>query len=158
MMARIANPDDDQIQSRVVFVPMPYEVDFTGFLSNTVAPKWLERLRMQLIHDHFADQDLFDQVNLSVIARSEIDYLRPIRMGACLLGHAWIEKCMRSSWTIRFRLRDASTREVCLQARQVGAFIDPNTLTPMRVPQAVRARVGRAKNLTENRHATRNAG
>jgi len=125
---------------------MPYEVDFTGFLSNTVAPRWLERLRLQLIEEQFADQGLFDRQQLSVIARSEIDYLRPIRMGTKLLGRAWIERCMRSSWTIYFTFHEGETETLCMRALQIGAFINPETLNPARVPPAILARVAQATN------------
>lgn len=127
---------------------MPYEVDFTGFLSNTVAPCWLERLRMQLIADHFGDQGLFDRQQLSVIARSEIDYLRPVRLGMRLLGRAWIERCMRASWIIRFTFCEANTDTLCMRALQVGAFIDPDTFTPARVPQTIVAQVARTNQQT----------
>lgn len=135
---------------------MPYEVDFTGFLSNTVAPRWLERLRLQLIADHFGDQDLFDRRQLSVIARSEIDYLRPIRMGMRLLGRAWIERCMRASWTIRFTFREANTDVLCMRALQVGTFINPDTFNPARVPSTIVARVARTNQQTGVQDATRN--
>lgn len=133
---------------------MPYEVDFTGFLSNTVAPRWLERLRLQLIAEHFVDQGLFDRQQLSVIARSEIDYLRPIRMGTRLLGRAWVERCMRASWTICFTFHEANTEALCMRALQVGAFIDPDTLNPARVPPAILARVAQTNKQTGNQNAT----
>ncbi len=122
---------------------MPYEVDFTGFLSNTVAPRWLERLRLQLIADHFEDQGLLDRRQLSVIARSEIDYLRPVCMGMRVVGRVWIERCLRTSWTIHFSFREADTDVLCIRALQVGAFVDPNTFNPTRVPPAIVARVAR---------------
>jgi acyl-CoA thioester hydrolase len=137
----LANIANDRLHSLSIFVPMPYEVDFTGCLSNTVAPKWLERLRIHLIRQHFFDQNLFDKANLSVITRSEIDYVRPIRIGARVFGHVWVEQCMRASWTIGFVFFDASTEEICLRARQVGAFVDPETFTLTRVPKAIQERV-----------------
>lgn len=143
MNPRADAPCDDQLQTEANFSPMPYEVDFTGFLSNTVAPRWLERLRVQLIADHFGDQGLFDRQQLSVIARSEIDYLRPIRMGMQLHGRAWIDRCMRASWTIRFTFRDANTDVLCMRSLQVGAFVDPDTFNPARMPPAIVARVAR---------------
>ncbi len=132
------------LQSQAVFTPMPYEVDFTGFLSNTVAPQWLERLRLRLIDEHFADQRLFDQDRLSVIARTEIDYLRPMRMGAVVRGQATVVGCLRSSWTIAFVFEDAATGLPSLRARQVGAFIDAVTLSPARIPPAIQERIAQA--------------
>lgn len=135
---------------------MPYEVDFTGFLSNTVAPRWLERLRMQLITDHFGDVGLFGRQQLSVIARSEIDYLRPIRMGMRLHGRAWIDRCMRASWKIRFTFRDASANVLCMRSMQVGAFIDPETFNPARMPPAIMTRVASTNQQPGDQDAARN--
>jgi acyl-CoA thioester hydrolase len=137
-------PRDEQLQAEANFSPMPYEVDFTGFLSNTVAPRWLERMRLQLIADHFDDQGLFDRRQLSVIARSEIDYLRPVRMGMRVVGRAWIERCLRTSWTIRFTFREADANVLCMRALQVGVFINPDTFNPVRVPPVIAARVAEA--------------
>jgi acyl-CoA thioester hydrolase len=147
-------PRDEQLQAQTFFTPMPYEVDFTGFLSNTVAPCWLERLRLRLIAEHFGDQGLFDRQQLSVIARSEIDYLRPVRMGTRLLGRAWIDRCLRASWTIRFTFHEANADTICMRALQIGAFIDPETFNPVRMPLAILARVARANQLTGNHDAT----
>ncbi len=154
MSARPEVPRDEQLQAEAFFTPMPYEVDFTGFLSNTVAPRWLERLRLLLISEHFGDQGLFDRQQLSVIARCEIDYLRPVRMGMRLLGRAWIDRCLRASWTIRFTFHDVDTSTLCMRAVQVGAFIDPDTFNPARMPPAILARVVRANQLTGNQNAT----
>lgn len=137
-------PRDEQLQTQAHFTPMPYEVDFTGFLSNTVAPRWLERLRLSLIADHFGDLGLFDRQRLSLIARSEIDYLRPVRMGDQLLGRAWVDRCLRTSWTVRFTFCEADTSKLCMRALQVGAFIDSDTFNLARMPPAIRVRVARA--------------
>lgn len=141
MSAYLEAPRQKQLEAHTLFTPMPYEVDFTGFLSYTVAPCWLERLRLRLIAEHFSDQGLFNRQQLSVIARSEIDYLRPVRMGERLLGRAWIDRCMRASWTIRFTFHEVDTEILCMRALQVGAFIDPNTFNPARMPPAILARV-----------------
>lgn len=154
MSARLDAPCGEQLQAQVLFTPMPYEVDFTGFLSNTVAPRWLERLRLRLIAEHFGDQALFDPQQLSVIARCEIDYLHPVRMGARLLGRVWIDRCLRASWTIRFTFHDEDTDTLCLRALQVGAFIDPKSFNPARVPPVILARVARANQKIGNQNAT----
>lgn len=146
-------PRNEQLQAEAFFTPMPYEVDFTGFLSNTVAPHWLEQLRLRLITEHFGDLGLLDRQQLSVIARCEIDYLRPVCMGARLLGRAWIDRCLRASWTIRFTFREVDNSTLCMRALQVGAFIDPVTFNPARMPLAIVARVARANQLKGNQDA-----
>lgn len=146
----------NHLSVETIFNPMPYEVDFTGFLSNTVAPQWLERLRLRLIAEHFADQGLLEEQQLSVIARTEIDYLRPIHMGMFLTGRAWIERCLRASWTIRFEFQETGANTTCMRALQIGAFIHPKTHIPTRVPIQIYDRVAQYKQLMEKQNATGN--
>lgn len=123
------------------FSPLPYEVDFTGFLSNTVAVTWLERLRVQLMVEHFSDLDIYAPQNLSVIARTEVDYLKPVRLTDCLEAQAYVARCLSASWTVNFSFRHAITGQEHLRATQVGVFLDPFNLTPIRMPPQIRQRV-----------------
>ena len=73
------------------FDPMPFEVDFTGYLSNTVVVHWMEVLRVQMMRMHFAEIDTGARESLSVIARTEIDYISAIQYGEQISGTAWVE-------------------------------------------------------------------
>ncbi len=117
--------------------PMPYEVDFTGFVSNTVAPKWMERLRIILMAQCFPEIDLKDSSNLSVISRVEIDYRRPIRFTDSIVGRAFIKKILNSSWVIGFTFEDMNSSGVYFEGSQVGVFIDSLTLKPKRMPSII---------------------
>lgn len=120
---------------------MPYEVDFTGFVSNTVAANWLERLRLQLMAEQFADVDLCTPQNLSVIARTTVEYVKPVRFTDRLEGQARVARFMNTSWTIEFSFRHAATRDEHLRAEQVGVFLDPVSLVPTRMPPQIRRRL-----------------
>lgn len=120
---------------------MPYEVDFTGFVSNTVAATWLEQLRLQLMAEQFADVDLCAPQNLSVIARTTVDYLKPVRFTDRLEGCARVARFMNTSWTVEFSFRHAATGDEHLRAEQVGVFLDPVSLTPTRMPPQIRRRL-----------------
>lgn len=127
--------------TQAYFSPLPYEVDFTGFLSNTVAATWLERLRIQIMAEHFSDLDIYAPQNLSVIARTQIDYLRPVRLIDCLEARAHVARCLSASWTIQFSFRHTITGQEHLRATQVGVFLNPVNLTPIRMPPQIRQRV-----------------
>lgn len=117
--------------------PLPYEVDFTGFVSNTVAPKWMERLRVLLMAQCFPEVDLKDSSNLSVISRVEVDYLRPIQFTDQIMGRAFIKKVLSSSWVVGFSFTNMITSDVCFEGSQTGVFIDATTLKPKRMPSLI---------------------
>jgi acyl-CoA thioester hydrolase len=117
--------------------PLPYEVDFTGFLSNTVAPQWMERLRVLLMAKCFPEVDLTDATNLSVIRRTEVDYLRPIRFTDPITGRAFIKKVLSSSWVVGFSFTNMLTWDVCFEGSQTGVFIDATTFKPKRMPSLI---------------------
>jgi acyl-CoA thioesterase FadM len=62
-------------------------------------------------------------------------------MGMQVIGQAWVERCLRTSWTICFMFQEVETDLLCIRAKQIGVFIDPDTLNPTRVPPAIVARV-----------------
>lgn len=117
--------------------PLPYEVDFTGFVSNTVVPQWMERLRVLLMEQCFPEVNLKDPNNLSVIRRHEVDYLRPIKFGDPIMGRAFIKKVLRSSWEVRFSFTNMITSDICFEGSQTGVFIDVETLVPKRMPSLI---------------------
>ena len=116
------------------FTPLPYEVDFTGFVSNTVVLHWMERLRVQLMAHCFPEVDLTAPNNFSVIRRAEVDYLRPIRFTDRLMGDAFIQQVFSTSWVVKFSFTNTSTSEVCFTGSQTGVFIDTATHKPKRIP------------------------
>lgn len=118
------------------FDPMPYEVDFTGFLSNTVAAHWMERLRVQLTREHFPDFDGNKLENLSVIVQTYTQYYKPIRYGDSVIGSAWISNVTKARWWIQFQFSsiEASNKELFIDAYQVGVFIDYKSYKPVRIP------------------------
>lgn len=127
-----------RVVSELVFRPMPYEVDFTGFLSNTVAPRWMEALRVSLMDRYFPNFDNGMPEHLSVIAETEIKYLKPARYNDVIRGRAWLESAAYSRWVIAFRFDFHGDGLAMLQGRQVGVFIHPQTLMPIRIPAAIR--------------------
>jgi len=126
------------VTSEQVFRPMPYEVDFTGFLSNTLAPRWMEILRVSLMDRHFPNVDNEIPEHLSVIAETQIKYLKPARYNDVIRGRAWLESVSYSRWVIAFRFDFHGDGLAMLQGRQVGVFIHPQTLMPVPIPAAIR--------------------
>lgn len=124
-----------------VFDPKPYEVDFTGFLSNTVATRWMEDLRVKMMREHFSDFDVGKSENLSVIVKTEINYVHPIRYGDHIEGSVWLGKVLHCQWQVRFEFKHKTNGETLLTGLQIGAFVDSKTLIPIRVPKMIESKI-----------------
>ncbi len=120
------------------FHPLPYEVDFTGFLSNTVAPRWMEALRIQLMRTCFPHFDSGAPQHLSVIAETTVRYRKPVRYGDAIVGKAWLQSARYSRWIIAFSFAFEPSGVPALEGRQAGTFIDPRTHLPVPIPASLR--------------------
>jgi acyl-CoA thioester hydrolase len=119
------------------FDPMPHEVDFTGFLSNTIACRWMETLRVRMVRAHMSGAGLDGNGNVSIIARTEIDYLAPIRFGDRVDGRIWLAGITPSRWQVEFEFFNMPLGRLSIAARQVGAFVDPVRGGPVRIPRSI---------------------
>ena len=126
------------IEAELVFRPMPYEVDFTGFLSNTVAPRWMEELRIELMDKHFPRFDTGMPDHLSVIAETQVKYIKPARYGNIVRGRAWLDSVSYSRWIICFDFHLQNDNSLMMHGQQVGVFINPQSLLPVRIPIAIK--------------------
>ena len=117
------------------FDPMPYEVDFTGFLNNTTASRWMETLRVRLMREQVELAPMCAPSAVPVIARCEIEYRAPIRFGDQVQGSAWIEQISSSRWQVAFEFINETLGRTCITARQTAACIDPLTHRPLRMPR-----------------------
>jgi acyl-CoA thioester hydrolase len=122
------------------FDPMPFEVDFTGYLSNTVVIRWMEMLRVRMMRMHFSEIDTGARQYLSVITKTEIEYINAVRYGEGVSGTAWIDDVAGARWQIGFRFENKSQQRLAISARQGGTFLNPASLRPVRVPEIIRGR------------------
>lgn len=131
------NDTASKVGAEIAFRPKPYEVDFTGFVSNTVAPRWMETLRICLMDQYFPSFDTSKPEHLSVIAETKIKYLKPIRYRDVVLGRAEVEAITRLRWIINFSFYLSESGKVAMRGQQIGVFIDPVSLSPVRIPAAI---------------------
>nr|WP_157673146.1 thioesterase family protein [Curvibacter sp. AEP1-3] len=106
-------------------------------MSNTVAVRWMEQLRVKMMSDHFSDVDAGDPSNLSVIAKTDVNYLRPIAYGDSIIGSVWVNMVMRSRWEVGFSFISKINGQQTIVGTQIGAFLSPISLLPTRVPQSI---------------------
>ncbi|RDS82298.1 acyl-CoA thioesterase [Dyella monticola] len=125
-----------------IFRPKPYEVDFTGFLSNTVALRWMEDMRVDMMRDAFASFGHELRENLSVIAEAHINYLRPITYTDVIVGQLSIALLSLVKWRVDFTFRFADRDVKAITAHQVGVFIDAESHRPRKIPSPLVDAIG----------------
>jgi len=113
-----------------------YDVDFAGIVSNLVYVRWLEDLRIKMLDEYLPLEPEFRQGRGPVLARTEIDYLRPLRFGEQAVGRMWLAGVRRASWSLRAEF--TQDEQPVARAVQVGVFVDYRTLKPLPVPDALR--------------------
>ncbi len=73
------------------------------------------------------------------VRRTEIDYLRPFRLGDTVEAFVRIEKLGTTSLTKRFELAHAETGELHTVITMVSVHVDLETGRPVALPDAIRA-------------------
>jgi len=72
------------------------------------------------------------------VRRTEVDYLRPFRLGDSVEAFVRIEKLGTSSLTKRFELAHAETGELHTVITMVSVHVDLDTGRPVALPDAIR--------------------
>src|SRR5437868_1517602 len=110
-----------------------YDIDFAGVVSNIVYVRWLEDLRLKLLEEHLPLEGQWKQGIVPVLASTQIEYKRPIRLFDQPIGRLWMSEVGRVKWTVRAEIllddKPAAT------ASQTGAFVSLSTLRPIAVPE-----------------------
>ncbi len=122
------------------FQPRSYELDSYRHLNNAVYLSWFEQARLEYLqalgfsYDGFADRRQW-----FVVARTEVDFRRPVRLGERLELHSAIAGFGRSS--VRWEQRLLRADQVVAQAATVMVFSGEGGAS-VPVPEDFRAAVG----------------
>lgn len=73
------------------------------------------------------------------VRRTEIDYLKPFRLGDTIEAFVRIEKLGTTSLTKRFELAHAETGDLHTMITMVSVHVDLDTGRPVALPEAIRA-------------------
>jgi len=127
------------MQVELGFRVKTYDVDFAGIVSNLVYVRWLEDLRLRMLDEYLPLEPEFHQGRGPVLARTEIDYLHPLRFGDEAAGRMWLEGVRRASWSLQAEF--VLGEQLVARAVQVGVFVDYRTLKPLPVPDVLRRQI-----------------
>ena len=112
-----------------------YDIDFAGHVSNIAYLRWLEDMRLQLFDKYFPLQMFLKEDKTPVLAATNIQYRKPIRLFDRPHGVMWISKMGIASLTISAELY--VDKQLTTQVEHVGVFIDLKTHKPIRMPQII---------------------
>ena len=117
-----------------------YDFDPARIANNGSYIRWLEQGRGAWLADSpWPLKRCIDAGIAPVLVRTEIDYLRPLRLGDPIQLVLWIDGVGASIWKLRFRFQSPSEDVDYAVARQHGCFIDLTSGAPIRMPRELRA-------------------
>ncbi|MBD2529811.1 acyl-CoA thioesterase [Nostoc flagelliforme FACHB-838] len=108
-----------------------YDIDFMGIVSNIVYIRWLEDLRLKFLDEHWQLNQQIEQGYAPVLAGTEIEYKRPIKIIDKVIGRLWLGNIGRLKWTVQAEI--LSNNKLAAVANQKGGFVSlqNNRLIPI---------------------------
>ena len=118
------------------FTVKTYDIDFAGHVSNIVYIRWLEDLRFQMLEEHLPLKPQMEQGYAPILARTNIQYKRAIRLFEPVIGQLWVQNVGAARIILASHIM--VNNEICADVVQEGVFADLATGRPMRVPAEMR--------------------
>ncbi len=108
-----------------------YDIDFMGIVSNIVYIRWLEDLRLKFLDEHWQLNQQIELGYTPILAGTEIEYKRPIKIIDKVIGRLWLSGLGRLKWTMQAEI--LSNNELAAVASQKGGFVSlqNNRLIPI---------------------------
>jgi acyl-CoA thioester hydrolase len=130
---------ESEIRPLLVELPIvvkTYDVDYARIVHNAVYIRWLEDLRLEIMTSHFPPQDQLSDQQSPVLARTEINYHRPLRLFDKAVGRMWVSDLGKARWEVQAEI--CRGEMVAATARQTGYFMDLVKYRPIRIPAEFR--------------------
>ncbi|MBW4560148.1 MAG: acyl-CoA thioesterase [Mojavia pulchra JT2-VF2] len=110
-----------------------YDIDFAGIVNNIVYIRWLEDLRLKFLNEHLPLDKQIEQGYAPIIASTEIEYKRPVKLIDQVIGRLWLSKLGRLKWTVEAEI--LANNVIAAVATQKGAFVSLENGRPVAVPE-----------------------
>lgn len=110
-----------------------YDIDFAGIVSNIVYIRWLEDLRLKFLDEHWQLDQQVEQGYAPIIAGTEIEYKRPIKLTDQVIGRLWASNLGRLKWTVTAEI--LANNQLAAVATQTGAFVSLHNGRPIPIPE-----------------------
>ncbi len=115
-----------------LFEPKTYDIDYAGIVSNQVYVRWLEDLRFKLIKEYY-DWEKLKEDKVPVIIRTEVDYIKSVKLNEIVEGTMWMEKVRGPRFFLKAEMK-VKDKIVCTAVQQ-GVFINGITNRIIRIPE-----------------------
>lgn len=113
-----------------------YDIDFIGIVSNIVYIRWLEDLRLKFLEDNWQLEQQLKQGYAPIMAGTEIEYKRPIKITDKVIGRLWLSNLGRLKWTVQAEI--IANNELAAVATQKGAFVSLENGRPIPIPEGIK--------------------
>jgi acyl-CoA thioester hydrolase len=118
------------------------DFDALGHVNNVRYFEFMQDSRIALVHEFGLPKSSLTEIG-HLVARNEIDYLRPIDMN----DHAvrvsiWVSRFGGASYDVQYEIFD-DAGDLCARAKSVMVTVDMRTEAVIRVPDDVRAAMSR---------------
>lgn len=110
-----------------------YDIDFAGIVSNIVYIRWLEDLRLKFLDEHWQLDQQVEQGYAPILAGTEIEYKRPIKLTDQVIGRLWASNVGRLKWTVAAEI--LANNQLAAVAKQTGAFVSLQNGRPIPIPE-----------------------
>ncbi|AUS99617.1 thioesterase [Nostoc sp. CENA543] len=113
-----------------------YDIDFMGIVSNIVYVRWLEDLRLKFLEEHWQLEQQLQQGYAPILAGTEIEYKRSIKLNSQVIGRLWLSNLGRLKWTVQAEI--LADDKLAALAIQKGAFINLDNGRPIPIPEPLK--------------------
>ena len=110
-----------------------YDIDAMGYVSNLVYVRWFEDLRTLCIEDFYPFDEMMKNNMSPVIAKTVVEYKKPLTIYDSPKGRSWVEKMGATKWTMRHEI--FSDKGIHCTGSQTGYMINLKTGRPARIPE-----------------------
>ena len=119
-------------ETEIAFEVKSYDVDYVGYVHNAVYIRWLEDLRNTMLAAHYPLERFVNEGQSPILARTSIEYKRPLRLFNRFTGRVWVTQLEGVRWSVAHEfLHDG---KIAATAEQSGIFLNLKTFRPVAVP------------------------
>jgi acyl-CoA thioester hydrolase len=124
----------------VAFEVYPFQIDYSGHVSNIVYVQWMEITRLKLLDEAGSSvQQMAQQKGvIPVLTDTQISYKKPLYFGDAVRVEAWFSEIRPASAWVEYRFFNGAG-ELAASGRQKGVYLYRDTLRPYRLTPEERA-------------------
>lgn len=113
-----------------------YDIDVMGVVHNVVYVRWFEDLRTHFLDTYLPLPDLVRDGTCPFLAKTRVEYLRPLEISHEPVGRVWMESIGKVKWEAGFEI--FTDEGLHCRGHQTGGFFDLEKRRATVIPQPFR--------------------